>query len=123
VDWKGYPQCLVTEFTSGGAFTLTASAGLKQNTGITVHPNFGLYWLVVNMTTVGTGMTFQVMSGPDTTGIMPRLGATFGAQTMTLNTTPIAWKLTGQPTTALPPVFPASATVTGVAPMVALWKA
>jgi hypothetical protein len=42
---------------------------------------------------------------------------------MARNTTPIAWRLTGQGTGALPSVFPAGASVAATAPLIGLIKA
>lgn len=125
VAWKGYPQALVQESTSAGAFALSASLGLKANTGSTFLLDQALYWLIVKLETIGTSMQFVSISGPDGIGVMPKLGATYTpgvAGTMTVNTTPIAWKLTGQAAGALPNLFPTTASVAAIAPMVALMK-
>lgn len=124
VATSGYPQCLWNEATSGGAFSLaTTGSLLKENSGILWTLDPGLWWLVAKLTVAGAGQTFQTMLGPDATNIMPRLGATAGAgATMAVNSNPIAWKLSGQGTGALPTTFPTGATVVGSAPMVALFK-
>lgn len=119
----GYPQCLWNEATSGGAFSLaTTGSLLKENTGVFWTLDPGLWWIAVKLTVAGAGQSFQMMSGPDTTNIMPRLGSTAGATSMTANANPIAWKVTGQGTGALPTVFPPGASVVGTCPMVGLLK-
>jgi hypothetical protein len=122
--FTGYPQCLFNEATAGGAASLTLATGIKEQTGLYYMLDPGLWWIGFKCTGAGTSQTFTWMSGPDAWGIMPKLGATAGAgATMARNTTPIAWRLTGQGTGALPSVFPAGASVAATAPLIGLIKA
>lgn len=96
----GYPQDLIQELTSAGAFTITTGAGAKPNpassTGsinLTVDP--GLYWWAVKFTTVGVTHTFRTVAGP--TLFMPNC-STAGLGSIQ----PSGWKLTGQGTGAFP---------------------
>ena len=122
-EYSGYPRQLVFESTSGGPFTLTTGAGLKEQSGLYWVLDPGLYWISAKLTTLGTGQTFETISGPDAHGIMPKLGATAGATNLTTNTTPIAWKVTGQSTGILQATFPTGGTVSATAPKVGILKA
>jgi hypothetical protein len=119
--YLGYPQNIyATAANTGGTpFPLAASAGVKQSptsagngflARVLVDP--GLYWLVLKIVTAGT-TTMRTMLGPSL--FLPML-ATTGAG----GTKPVAWKLTGTGTTALPGFFPAGAAATDVAPMVGM---
>lgn len=111
VGQSGYPQCLVTELSSGGAFTVSFAAAAKPNTANAYVwiPDPGLYWLVTKITTTGTGIQYRAITGPST--MMPN--ASTGGQG---NITPSGWKLTGQGTTAFPAVFPAGAALSDNCP-------
>lgn len=114
--WSGYPQCLMSEGTSGGAFPTGTTAGLHNQTGLFIVMDPGLWWIVAEIVTPGTGVTFESITGPDRTCIMP----TASTGDLSNNVTPIAWLLTGQPTTGLPGTFPTGATITGNAPKIGI---
>jgi hypothetical protein len=112
-----FPQNLVVEVTSGGAFTVTTGAGVKQSTGsFSFLPDPGLYWLVVKFATVGASHTFRTLVGPNRH--LPSQSAT-GAG----GVAPSSWKLTAQGTTALPNTYPQTGSVlTDPSPMLNLLK-
>jgi len=120
--WEGYPQTLWSTGASVGNFTLTlAGAATKAQSGYYWAPDPGLWWIAVKVITVGTGQTFDIVNGPDLTGIMPRSGTTDGSGTFT-SRQGMAWQLTGQGTGALPSVAPTGATLLGTAPRIGLLK-
>lgn len=103
ISYTGYPQCLITEATSAGAFTITTGAGVKTSptsgTGSINQPlDPGLYWLALKFTTVGVTHTFRTLKGPSP--FLPNLSTT-GAGSIT----PSGWKLTSQGTTAFTTTF------------------
>lgn len=116
--WKGYPDCLISEPTSGGAFSLGTAAGIVQIPVATIFWTMdpGLYWLVTLMVTAGNGQVMECITGPDTYGIVPQLNP----GTLANTDTPVGWVIGGQSTSALPPVFPSSAFVTKSAPKMAV---
>jgi hypothetical protein len=119
VGWTGYPQCLVSELTTGGALSLGTTTGQVQSPAIpdagsmniTLDP--GLYWLCLKVITIGTGQTYETLAGP-MPFFMPNL-TTAGARQ-----TPAGWRLTGQGTTALADVFPSGAALVDNAPLVGM---
>lgn len=121
-DYTGYPQALVIEATAAGALSLGTAAGIVKTpvpaaTGslnIVLDP--GLYWFVIKLATAGTGQVFEYITGPDRAMVMPQVDKT------TLATlSGIAWKLTGQGSTAFPTYFPdiSSATLDSSGPKIA----
>jgi lysophospholipase L1-like esterase len=120
--WSCYPQTLVTELTAAGALSLGTAAGIVQSptsgSGSIAFPaDPALYWLVWKQITTGTNQTIDAFAGPDRTCIMPQLDPT----TLVTNDSPIAYKLTGQGTGALPARFPLTgAVVTNLFPKMAL---
>lgn len=118
-DWIGWPQNLITEFSSAGAFTVTTSTGMKAfSISLSLEP--GLYWLAIKHTTNGTGQVFGALNGPDLYGIVPQLSAV----DLSNLTTPIGYVQGGLGSSALPTrwrvedgVFPVSVT-----PKIALRK-
>lgn len=122
IGGSGYPQCLVNEATAaGGPFTVALSAGVKTSpasgTGsISWVVDPGLYWLVLKVTTGGTGQTYRSLAGPSLQ--MPNLTATGAASVM-----PSGWKLTGQGSTALPGTFPLGAALSDNAPIIGVLMA
>jgi hypothetical protein len=116
VKWVGYPQCLYSEATSGGPLsTGTAIASVSQG-GLYIVLDPGLYWLVYETVTTGTGVVLESMVGPDRTNVMPFVSLS----NQSVNISPIAWQLTGQGTGAFPSVFPAGATVASNAPKIGM---
>jgi hypothetical protein len=77
----------------------------------------GLYWLAFKITTVGTGVTWRPLKGPN--NVMPNMLST-GAYPTTIGAVPNGYKLTGQGTTAFPGTFPAAAVATAGAPPVGI---
>jgi hypothetical protein len=117
--WKGYPQQLLPgmDISSGGAFTLANSTGVKTSAAFTLtwSSDPGLYWLVMKIETKGTSQVLRGLSGPNP--YLPQL-AVGGGGTLS----PIGWKLTGQATGVLPQSFPVAAVATDAAPLIALMK-
>jgi hypothetical protein len=120
--YVGYPQALVIEATAAGALSLGTAAGIVKTpvpaaTGsLNVVLDPGLYWITIKLATAGTGQTFEYISGPDRSMTIPQLDKT------TLATfSGIAWKLTGQGSTAFPGYFPdiSSATLDSSGPKIA----
>lgn len=119
--WSAYPDCQIAEATTAGALSLGTTAGIVQNppTGTgsifwTMDP--GLYWLVVLIVTAGNNQVLEAIVGPDGFNIVPQLNP----GDLSNSSTPIGWVIGGQPTTALPTVFPTGAFVTQSAPKMAL---
>lgn len=118
IRWSGYPQCLFAESTASGAWSTGTAAGLvTQTVNYILDP--GLYWLVFEIVTAGTGVTFESVVGPDRTDIMP----TVNGADLTVAPNPIAWMLTGQTTAGFPGTFAAGATLTGNAPKIGMLHA
>jgi len=119
VGWTGYPQDLVVEATSAGAFTITSGTGVKvspaSGTGSLNQPlDPGLYWLTCKFTTIGVSHTFRSVAGPS--DYMPNLSTT-GAGGSTLYS---GWSITGQGTTAFPGTFPTGAVLTDPSLMIGI---
>ncbi len=125
----GYPQCLINECTSAGAFALGTTAGAKtvgtfsQTTGTAftaVH--YGMLWVVIKVDSLGTTNSILAsLTGPNPN--MPNSGSLFTAGTgLTVPFGPMAWQVTGLSAGALPGIFPAfsNATLVSTAPAVAL---
>jgi lysophospholipase L1-like esterase len=93
--WSGIPQCLLKEPTSGAAFALGTTAGVKNPASFSRNLHIGLYWLVLKIDALGTTASqLRAITGPN-----PYLPSWATAGTAT---TPIAWKLTGVTSGALP---------------------
>jgi len=113
VGWSGYPQELVNEATSGGAFTVTFATGVKNNpTSGTGSINWvldpGLYWLALLVVTAGdAAQRWAVLQGHN--NLMPSL-TTAGAVITSAGGELNGYRLTGQATGALPTTFPTGAT-------------
>lgn len=116
VKWVGYPQCLYTEATSGGAFSTGTTAGDHHQTGLYIVLDPGLWWIVYETVTTGTGVVLESVVGPDRTNVMPFVS--FSDQS--INPSPMAWTLSGQGTASLPTVFPSGATVASNAPKISI---
>jgi hypothetical protein len=119
VAQDGYPQFLVSEFTSAGAFTITNTAAVKTQAmpAFQFYPNPGLYWLVIKYTTAGVTHPFRHVNGPSL--LMPNTstgGSVNGSQF-------VGYTLTGQGTTAFPTIFPAGAVGATTAPALTLKRA
>lgn len=118
--WAGYPQCLYSEATSGGAFSPgIASTGLKTSptsgTGSIAWPlDPGLYWLAIKVVVSGTSQIWRTIVAA-VQGITP-IPHYSTAGVITNNAT--AYTLTGLGTAALPNVFPSGATIATSAPKV-----
>jgi hypothetical protein len=116
VGWTGYPQDLVVEFTSGGAFAIGATAGpnIRQSpasgAGQVNQPlDPGLYWLVIKMDTiVATAPTMRAIQGP--CDLLPAGGWVAGTAPADC-----CWRVTGLSAGALPTTFPAGAATAGTA--------
>lgn len=114
VGWTGYPQDLVVEFTSAGAFALGSGAGMKQSpasgAGSVNQPlDPGLYWFAIKMdAVVATLPTFRAIRGPNP--YMSDGGWVAGTQG-----TDLAWRVTGTSAGALPATFPTGAVSVGTA--------
>jgi hypothetical protein len=107
---SGYPQNLRQEPTSGGAFALGTTAGVK-NPGVFTNrnPHYGLYWLIIKIDALGTTASqLRTLTGPNR--YLPNWVAAGGAKT------PIAWKLTGVGAAALPTIFPSGGVIADTAP-------
>lgn len=119
--WSGYPCNLVDEPTVGGAFSISTSTGIKASTAglFTWALDPGLWWILWLQVTQGTGQFYDMLQGPDLTGVMPLVDPS----TLASNTTPVAYQLTGQSTTGFFGNFPTSgATVAATCPKLALLK-
>lgn len=116
VKWVGYPQCLYSEATVGGPLGTGTAAGSASQGGLYIILDPGLYWLVYETVTTGTGVVLESMVGPDRTNAMPFVGLS----NQSVNVSPMAWLLTGQGTGGLPSVFPAGATVASNAPKIGM---
>lgn len=115
VAWKGYPGRLIAEIPNvgGGAFTVPRAVGAALNpaTGTgsiswAVEP--GLYWLAFKIDTAGSGQSLECWTGPDSTGIMPRLNSDMTNLSASPGTGPICFVQGGYAAGALPAVFDAS---------------
>lgn len=95
VGWLGYPQCLISEFTSGGAFSVPNTASVIASASINITLDPGLYWLSVKCITVGTSQTFVTINGP-TDFQLPNVLQTTGTSLFGPG-----YRLTSQGTTAL----------------------
>lgn len=121
VGWTGYPGELVNEATSGGAFSVANSTGVKNNPAsgagsISWVMNPGLYWLGFKVITVGTSQVLRGLQGYNS--VMPNLGTTGlpAAQA----SAPNGYLLTSQGTGALATTFPSGAVATANAPYVGI---
>lgn len=120
VGWTGYPQCLVQELTTAGAFSVPNTANVlaqcpASGTGsmnLTLDP--GLYWLSVKCITAGTSQTFVNLAGPGAF-LMPNLNQSSG-----LSLPGVGWSLASQGTGALADVAGSGATQADNVPMMAL---
>lgn len=117
--WTGYPANLVDEPTVGGAMSLGTTAGIKASTiSFQWALDPGLWWILWLQVTTGTSQTYDMLQGPDLTGVMPLVNPS----TLVSNTTPIAYQLTGQSTSGFFGNFPSGAAVVGTCPKLALLK-
>lgn len=110
VGWQAYPQCLVTEWTSGGALAVTAAIGMKTSPtsgggSVNFPPDPGSYWLVFKVDSVGasTLATLRSITGPN--NMMPNWSAAGG------NPANIGYSLSGLSAGALPTTFPTGAAI------------
>lgn len=123
-QFRGYPQFLEFEATSGGAFAITTALGVKTSPNFTIPasatgmwvPDPGVYWIAFKFTTVLASQTFTTLAGPNMQ--MPQAGTT-GAM-LSASTHPVAYSLAGQGTTALPTIFPSGASLSDNAPYVGI---
>jgi hypothetical protein len=108
VLWSGYPCCLITELTGGGALALGTTTGMKQSPasggGSLNQPlDPGLYWLVAKIDALGTTASqLRAINGPSP--YLPAAAWVAGTPGKAM-----AWQLTGQSAGVLPGTFPAGA--------------
>jgi hypothetical protein len=120
VGWTGYPQCLVTEPSTAGAFSVPLVANAlapnpANGTGsinLTLDP--GLYWISVKCITAGTGQTFLTLAGPSDL-MMPNLNQTTGVSSVG-----VGYSLASQGTTALADVAATGAVQADNIPMIGM---
>jgi hypothetical protein len=117
---SGYPFSLMHELTSAGAFSVGTTTGVKTSpasgTGSIDKPlDPGVFWLVFKVITIGSAAAaYRTLQGPNL--LMPNLSTT-GAP-LSATTMPVAYKLTGQGTTALPSKFPSGAALSDNCPYI-----
>ena len=104
---NAYPQCLVSEPTSGGAFSLGTTAGVKGPGSFSKPVKPGWNWLVLKIDAGGTTALLRSILGPNP--LLPGWLAAGGA------VAPSAYKLTGVGAGALPTIFASGATLVGSA--------
>src|SRR5208337_4023658 len=109
-DHSGYPQSERVEATSGGAFALGTTSGVK-NIGQVFFGNpfpahYGLNWLVFKVDSLGTTAS-QITSIMGPNKYMPNFNSNAGGGVVPWG--PIAWKVTGVGAGALPGLFPTGA--------------
>lgn len=112
----GYPQMLRSEVTSGGAFALGTTSGVKSIGQFSVANfpvHYGLNWLVVKIDSLGTTAS-QLTSIMGPSKYLPNFNSAGGSGAVPFG--PIAWKLTGVGAGALPGLFPIGAALASVAP-------
>ena len=118
---SGYPFGLMHELTSGGAFSLGTTTGVKTSplsptAGFIDKPiDAGVFWLVMKITAIGspTGV-LRTLAGKNLQ--MPNTSTT-GLPLLT-NAGYMGYKLTGQGTTALTSAFPAAGVLTAAIPYI-----
>lgn len=117
----GYPFGLMHELTSAGAFSVGTTTGVKTSpaapsAGSIDKPlDAGVYWLAFLVVTIGSATNvYRSVQGPNL--LIPNLSTT-GAP-LSATTMPVAYRLTGQSTTALPSKFPAGASLLDNCPYV-----
>jgi hypothetical protein len=106
---SGYPFSLMTELTSGGAFSLGTTTGVKTSPAPAAAGSIdkpidpGIFWLVMEITAIGspTG-ALRTLSGKNL--LLPNVTTT--GLPLTTNTGFMGYKLTGQGTGVLPSSFP-----------------
>lgn len=119
VPWFGYPQQLIgaTDLTSGGAFSLANSTGLKTQTfTFPWVPDPGLYWFVVKCDTLGTSQQVRAIVNNQSMFMPNRLATGVGTGQY------CGWSLASQGTSALPGTFPTGAAPATSCPMMSLLK-
>lgn len=119
--YSGYPQNKYVDTTPSTAVALPATATVfnsaSSGSGSMSQPvDPGLYWLVLQVAVISTPGALRCIKGP--TQYMPNL-ATGGGQ-FAATSSPVGWKLTGQPAGPLPKTFPAGATLFDNAPLIGL---
>lgn len=123
--YRGYPDCLIAEPTSGAAFTPALSLGLQTQATATVGLRLdpGLYWLCMKIITAGTGQSWRWLTNSTLNRIYFPQASSAGVLP-TSGQSSIAWKHTGQGTGALPGQYAlqASATLVNTCPMMAIHK-
>lgn len=120
VGWTGYPQCLVTELTTAGAFSVPNTANVLAQSpasgagslNLTLDP--GLYWLSVKMITLGTSQTFLTLAGPSTF-LMPNMNQVSGVAVPG-----VGYSLASQGTGALADIAATGASQVDNVPMMSL---
>lgn len=119
LNFRGYPQCLVFEATSGGTFVITSGTGVKINPSNPTAGSFiwipdpGLYWIVVKFTVVGVTHNFRTLAGPS--WYMPNMN-TSGSAVLQAS----GYKLTGQGTGAFPTTFVSGAALSDNCPAIGI---
>lgn len=110
VGWTGYPQCLITEATSGGALSFgTAAAILTSSATLNQPLDPGLYWIGVKMDTiVATAPNIRAIKGPSL--LLPATSWVAGTPPQDC-----AWRVTGLTAGALPTTFTTGGTPAGSA--------
>lgn len=117
VGWTGYPQCLLTELTSGGTFSLGTTTGIKASPSsgagsLNLPLDPGLYWIAFKLDVAGAS------SGVMRTAVGPSQFVPAGIWTGTAAPTDVAWLASGLAAGALPTTFPTGAATSGAAPLV-----
>lgn len=118
---NGYPFSLMHELTSAGAFSVGTTTGVKTSpasptAGFIDKPvDAGVYWLVLKIITTGSAANaYRTVQGPNL--LIPNLNTSGGPLSAT--TMPVAYKLTGQGSTALPARFPTGAALSDNCPYI-----
>jgi lysophospholipase L1-like esterase len=117
--YAGYPVNKYVDTTPSTAVSLPATATVfvspsSASGSISQPVDPGLYWLVVQVATISTPGAWRTLLGPSP--FMPKL-STGGGQFGT-SSSPMGFKLTGQPAGPLPKTFPAAAVLFDNAPLI-----
>lgn len=120
---SGYPQWLNVNPVNGAALSLLAAPGTFTSTTTPATNGYisqsmdpGLYWVVMKIAAIGTGVTFATVHGPSLW--VPNL--TTGGASPGTGVNPCAWKLTGQGTAAFSGRFPTGAVAVDNAPLIGI---
>jgi hypothetical protein len=118
---SGYPFSLATELTSGGAFSLGTTAGVKTSpasptAGFIDRPiDPGVFWLTMKVVSIGSPTaTLRTLGGKSL--LMPNVSTT--GLPLTTTSGFMGYKLTGQATTAMTSSFPTGGVLTAEIPFI-----